>query len=556
MSSKIVTANYISTPSSNALCESALEAVRAASPENPIIVDFDETLFLRNSTEEYLDSAYPKPVGALLLMGVKALKPWRLLPKALRGDKTAKDWCLVVAVTLLMPWTLLVWRARAGAIAKAYWNQPLIKALKDNPKAQVVVATLGFDVVVNPLLKHLSVVLDRDVTQTAISCRFWQGPADRAQGKCAMVTEALGAKAVAKAVAVTDAAHDAPLLAKVATPCLVVWPQAEFVPAMSGVYLPLFYSEKVKNPNQSHFLKRLILGHWSFLVIALSALSPHPLWNAASLLLLVISYWCVYEIGYYENDAIGEKYEKTPILSTTYARYKSQMNLNTPAPWVWSMAIALPAILLLEMSKLSAPWQLAFTTVMDTGPLMFDMAVWLVFLLSVRLSFGLYNRFNEDTRLWIYPFLQIQKLFGFTLLLGTNAIGAGLMLSLIISRWLHYSIYRCGGDRWRFPLNLSCLMLFLMLTSMAAISAEVPTDVLTLQSAIALCYCLIRSAKSYRIASQTIGLVSDMAEAGKPEPTTAEYASIKTETPFTTATQKATQKTNSPTMTIPFGPAS
>lgn len=513
MSSKIVTANYISTPPTEAPPESALKAVRSADPESPIIVDFDETLFLRNSTEEYLDSAYPKPMGALLLMSIKALKPWRLLPEALRSDKTAKDWCLVVAVTLLMPWTLLVWHWRARAIAVAHWNQPLVEAIKDNSRAQVIVATLGFDVVVNPLLKQLSVVLDRDVEQTAVSCRFWQGPADRAKGKLAMVTEALGASAVAKAVAVTDAVHDAPLLAAVAIPRLVVWPDAEFVPAMSDVYLPLYYSEKVKNPDRSHFLKRLVLGHWAFIAIALSALSPHPLWNAASLLLLVVSYWCVYEIGYYENDIIGEKYEKTPILSKTYARYKSRLNLNTPAPWCWAMAFAVPAFFLLEMSKLSTPWHAAFTTITDSGShqLVFDVVVWLAFLLSVRLSFGLYNRFNEDTRLWIYPLLQIQKLFGFTLLLSTNAIGAMLLLSLIISRWIHYSVYRCGGDRWRFPLNLSCLMLFVMMTSAVAISAEVPTSVLSLQYAIALAYCLIRSAKSSLVAIQSVGLVSNSA---------------------------------------------
>ncbi len=522
MSSKIVTANYISTPQAEALPERALDAIRAAGADNPIILDFDETLFLRNSTEEYLNSIYPRTAGAFFLTGLKALKPWRLLPARLRDDKVSKDWFLVVAVTLLFPWTLLVWRSRAKSLAEKYWNQPLVEALNANSNAQIVIATLGFDLVLKPLLKHLPITLSSSIENNVVACRFWQGAMDRAEGKGAMVTEALGAAAVAKAVAVTDADHDAPLLAKVKTPCLVVWPDAEYVPAMSDVYIPLFYSERVKNPNKAHFVKRVLLGHWAFLAIALSTLSPHPIWNAASLLMLVVSYWCVYEIGYQENDLVGEKYEKKPILSKNYDLYKSRLNLNTPAPWYWATAIALPALLLLEMSKLSlASAQAAFATVTQQGPqlLMLDMTIWIVFLVAVRLTFWLYNQFNEEARIWIYPFLQVQKLFGFTLLLGTGPVGAMLLLSLCASRWLHYAIYRCGGDRWRFPLNLSCLLLFVMLLSSVAIGSPTPDEFVSWQVAIAIVYCTLRAAKVSLETVKRIALVDQGSSSDSQTPT-------------------------------------
>lgn len=448
------------------------------------------------------------------MMGVKALKPWRLLSALLgdekfRDEKVSKDWCLVVAVTLLFPWTLLVWQRRAKALAKAYWNQPLVEAIQANSNAEVVVATLGFDWIVNPLLKHLPVALSRTVRKNVIACRFWQGAQDRAIGKCALVEQALGAQAVAGAIALTDSTHDAPLLSSVKTPCLVVWPEAEYVPAMADVYLPLFYSEKVKNPNKGHFVKRVLFGHWAFLAIALSFLSPHPILNAACLLALVMSYWCVYEIGYQENDVIGEKYEKKPILSETYTRYKTRLNLNTPAPWYWATGMALPALLLLEMAKHSSPLAVAFTEVVQQAPqlLTFDLSIWLAFLVAVRLTFWLYNQFNEEARIWIYPFLQVQKLFGFTLLLGINSVGAGLLLSLTIGRWLHYAIYRCGGDRWRFPLNISCLLLFVMLLFVVAEVSETPAELLTWQTAIALGYCTIRAAKPAMALKQRISLV-------------------------------------------------
>ncbi len=509
MSSKIVTANYIMTQAEESP-ERALEAIKAADTDNPIIVDFDETLFLRNSTEEYLNAVYPRTAGAFLLTGLKALKPWRLLPKRLRDDKISRDWFLVVAVTFLFPWTLLVWQSRAKNLAQKYWNQPLVQALNANPNAQIVIATLGFDFVLKPLLKHLPITLSPSIEKNIVACRFWQGAVDRAKGKCAMVTEALGAAAVAKAVAVTDASHDAPLLAKVETPCLVVWPEAKYVPAMSDIYLPLFYSEKVKNPNKAHFTKRVLMGHWAFLAIALSPLSPHSIWNAASLLMLVVSYWCIYEIGYQENDLVGEKYEKKPILSENYSLYKSRLNLNTPAPWYWATAIALPALLLLEMSKLSvASTQAAFSLVTQQGPqlLMSDMTIWIIFLVAVRLTFWLYNQFNEEARIWIYPFLQVQKLFGFTLLLGIGPVGSMLLLSLCISRWLHYAIYRCGGDRWRFQLNLSCLFIFTMLLFSVAISSPNPSDFVSWQAAIALGYCTLRATKVTIETSKRIALV-------------------------------------------------
>ena len=506
----VVTATNTASHKQETSLLETLEAVRGANEDSLLIIDFDETLFLRNSTEEYLDSIYPRPAGAALLFALKALKPWRLLPARMRQDKISKDWCLVLAATLLFPWTLLLWRSRAKSLAKVFWNQPLVQAINANPKAEVVVATLGFDIIVNPLLKHLPVVLSKKASgSNVISCRFWRGAADRATGKLAMVRDAVGHSAVETAIAITDSDHDQPLLDAVRTPCLTVWPDADCRAAMADVYMPLLYSEKVKNPNKAHFLKRVLMGHWAFLVIALSFLSPHPLINALSLLLLVVSYWCVYEIGYQENDTVGERYEQKPVLSENYARYKSRLDLSTAAPWYWATAIALPALLFIEVAKVDGPIALALETVLAQGPalLIFDMAVWLWFLIAVRLTFWIYNQFNEEARIWIYPLLQVQKLFGFTLLLGINTVGAALLMSLIVSRWLHYAIYRCGGDRWRFPLNLSCLVLFLMTYISLAIGSRSIADVLTLQSVVAVVYCSLRSIKSVRDLSPRIGLV-------------------------------------------------
>ena len=486
-----------------------IEAIQRAAADNPIILDFDETLFLRNSTEEYLDSIYPRPLGAAYLVAAKAIRPWRWLPARLAADDISMDWMLVVFATLLFPWTLVVWQVRAKRLAQDYWNQPLVEAIAQNPNAQVIIATLGFSWIVRPLLRHLPIQLSQTGGRNVISCSFWRGPSERAKGKLDRVAEAIGKCALANSIVITDSDKDAPLLSAAKTPCLFKWPEAVFVPAMSDVYVPLFYSEKVKNPGRSHIIKRVIMGHWMFLVIAFSFLSDHFLLNAAGLLLLTLSYWCIYEIGYWENDVVGEKYESKPILSENYRRYKNRLKLDTIAPWLWAIGLATPAMTLLEASNLDgSSWKAMVTAMPDWATLLFDSAIWISFLIAVRVTFWIYNRFDEESRIWIYPFLQTQKLFGFAMLVSTNAVGAVLLLSLAVSRWLHYTIYRCGGDRNRFPLNLCCLVLYVIGFSAATLSSLEPAVLLTWQAGVGFLYCLMRGIKGFRSVRNPIRLVA------------------------------------------------
>ena len=208
-----------------------IAAVQSA--QNIIVIDFDETLFLRNSTEAYLDTIQPRPLGAILLFALKLVRPWRWLPKHLRADELSKDWIFVLSATLLFPWTPLVWQYKAKKLAQAYWNQPLIEAIARNPDARVIVATLGFSWIVNPLLKHLPEEVKSKVEVPSIACGLFSGASNRATGKLEMVRETVGDASLSKAIVVTDSATDMPLLGAVETPCLVQWPEAKYVPAMA-----------------------------------------------------------------------------------------------------------------------------------------------------------------------------------------------------------------------------------------------------------------------------------------------------------------------------------
>jgi len=488
----------------------AIESVQTAAAENPIILDFDETLFLRNSTAEYLNAISPRPLGAAYLLAATVIQPWQWLPGRRANEDSPMDWVLVVLATLLFPWTPLVWRAKAKHIAQANWNEQLLAAIAQNPNAKVVIATSGFSWIVNPLLKHLPSEVADKIEGKAIACRFWQGLTDRAKGTLARLSEKLDQQTIARAIVITaDPQQSAALLSAAKTTYWVQWPEAECVPPMADVYAPLVYSERVKNPGKSHVMKRVIAGHWAFLVIAFSFLSSHFLLNAMGLLLLTISYWCVYEIGYWENDIIGAKYESKPVLSKAFTQYKDKLRLDTAAPWGWAVGLAVPALILLEASKLEQTALAAIETAAHSWRILaFNGIIWVCFLIAVRATFWMYNQFNEEARIWIYPFLQTQKLFGFAMLISTNAVGVVLLLSLAVSRWLHYTIYRCGGDRDQFPLNACCLVLYVLGFSTTMLSSVDPAVLLTWQAGAAFVYCLFRGIKGFHSVPVPISLVS------------------------------------------------
>ena len=213
----------------------AIKLVETASSNSPIILDFDETLLLRNSTAEYLNSLRPRIVGLLLLKLLYFLRPWYWLPKPFQGAKV-QDWFLVTVSTILLPWTLILWQKKARQLAKQFQNQELIAAINNNIGSPIIVATLGFNFIVNPIVACLPIKVDRTV-----GCRFWQGAEDRNTGKLLMLKKVLPSEKIKSAIAITDSYDDMPLLQKVAQPCLVIWPLAKYIAPLKDVYLPFFF---------------------------------------------------------------------------------------------------------------------------------------------------------------------------------------------------------------------------------------------------------------------------------------------------------------------------
>lgn len=68
------------------------------------------------------------------------------------------------------------------------------------------------------------------------------------------------------------------------------------------IYIPLLYSEKIKRPDKRYFLNNIIGEDFIILWLSFAYSSSHLWFNSISIFLLLIAFWCVYELGYIEND--------------------------------------------------------------------------------------------------------------------------------------------------------------------------------------------------------------------------------------------------------------
>ena len=208
----------------------AINLIKDAAQDTSIILDFDETLLLRNSTAEYINSLRPRLIGFILVSILKVFRPWVWLPQPFRGDKI-RDWFLIIIPTILLPWSLLLWQKKAQKLAQNYGNLELIEAVKQNCDSPIIIASLGFNFVINPILKHLPIRYDR-----LVGCRLWR-TSDRHQGKLLMMRSVLSDSQIHSAIVVTDSEDDIALLQVVAHPCLLVWSLAKYIDPFSDFWL-------------------------------------------------------------------------------------------------------------------------------------------------------------------------------------------------------------------------------------------------------------------------------------------------------------------------------
>jgi hypothetical protein len=408
--------------------------------DGPLIVDFDETLYLRNSTQDFLAGARPRMLSVALLRVLGKLGPWRWT-----GPRTADVWRTAL-ICLLMPWVWLGWRRRAAALGAAFENKALAQALRGRAR-DVYIASFGFGPIVQPIVAGMSVPADRIIT-----CRLFSF-SDRRRGKLELLREKIGADVVAESAIITDSDDDDDILSVCSLPVKHVWPDAKYEAADSAICFPFEYSTKVKRPGKS-YLRKIILH--DFVIWIICAL-PYLLQNPTAILGVVslfIAFWAVYEIGYIENDRMAETREADGVLSGTYSA---------------GAVAALPRRLYLSAVIFSAIglW------FMKVGPA--AVASWIGTLVALRAVYAGYNRIDKQSRITLYLILQLMRSCALLAVIRFDIVGVAFSLSYAIPQWMSYVLYRSGpvgvGYSWpKIPGGMYRLVLFVVMVVTLGIS--------------------------------------------------------------------------------------
>ena len=404
----------------------------------PVIVDFDETLYLQNSTEDFINAASPGYLAAILLRVLKIAFFW------IGSDRYAtRDIWRVRVVMVLFPWTVRRWKKLCRTRGAKLTNKPLLDALLDRGQP-FIVASIGFSAIIKPLLEAMGC---KDVQ--LIACDL-NRRSDRTGGKLALIEAAIGADALAGAMFITDSAADGDVLRCCAKPCLTQWSGAKFRRAFRQIYLPGDYLVYVKRPMHRAPFLRLLTDDLALWILVSLTVRPPGFLGLIGVVLLFFSLWSVYDIGYQDNDLCAMAFETNPVVSKEFADF--DMRHFQVKAWISAFVLGLGGVLAIRSTSLLAPG-----------------LTWLGILLGLRGVYYLYNRVDKATRIWIYLVLHIFRSLALAMIVPVGIIGILACITQIISRWQAYFIYRYirAFDVFNWPeinthmVQLACFLLCL-----------------------------------------------------------------------------------------------
>lgn len=430
----------------------------------PVFVDLDETVYLRNSTEDFIDLARPGLLAVLLLRALDFVRPWRWT-----GGEVTRDWWRVRLVWLLFPWTHARWRAAVPRLAREFANEQLIQALHGR-EGGIVVLTAGFQPIVEPLVAALGLPKAQVVAAGLASFE------DRRKGKLHTALRALGNETICASLFLTDSVDDLPLLERCARPLRTAWPHARFRRALRGIYLPGEYITHVKRPSQRYIWRVVLRDDLAFWILSSIALAAHPWLHILGLIALLASFWTIYERGYVDNDWAAQHLESDGKLTDAYFT----AGVATPAvqPWIWAAVTGGAGVYLVHWPRV----------------LPLDWLKWAAVLTATYAIFKFYNRVNKPTRVWLFLVLQFARAGCILALVSIAPAGAAALGALVLARWVPYYLYRLGGGDWPdIQTNLMRLLFYLVLV--ALFGAAYGVSVLDWTALALLCWSVFRARK-------------------------------------------------------------
>lgn len=391
-----------------------------------IVVDFDHTLFLDNSTERFLDAVRPR----LLAYLVVSFSDWILQVLAwfgwIRFDHY-RDYVRVLLCIICMPWSLWLWRRAAQHHARTLMNHALLSQLR--PEHKIIILSYGFHPIIHPLLYAAGLN-----NYTLVCSKFYPwGSNLRVAGKLNALEKVLPRSAWDQTVFITDSQDDTEIIKAIPHSYLVQWCPLG-TPAFQGWYVPFRYTLEGKYPNSRYFTYQIVLEDLALLWMAYA----FSFYYMAALTLLFFSLYCIYERGYYDNDHVAPTYESEPVISE---QSRSFLSFPKVKPWLWAACFALVGIFLARPEYTAHLWRLKWAFLLD-------FTCWGLLLGIVFFVFWVFNRRPPQQRIFIFPLLHVFKTFSFAMMIPLTMVGALLLTAQVLSISRNYFIYRRGGD-WR-----------------------------------------------------------------------------------------------------------
>lgn len=439
-----------------------------------------------------MDSARPASLFASVMKALGALGPWRLAGSS--GYFLFRDLIRLLLLTCLAPWTFLFFKRDASRRWEEMRNRTLEAKLANIDPAKIVIVSFGFKFVIRALLKGTKWEACEIVAPS-----LFQSPRFRKMGKLAVLRENGFELDAQNDVVITDnAKDDADLVEYFEKTAVIDWPDKITKGAFHNVYIPFFYTAKIKR-TPGFLIKQIGLEELPVVLIAYGFSHAPFNWTVLiALTLFFAAFKLVYEIGYAENDNVGYATEKNPKLTSNFFKmrdYKLQ-----PYAWLWGAAFALAGVWalddaaqLLALSHLHLP-QLAGSAA-GFGAIFGAVAG---IIIIARIAFWIFNHVDLRTRVFAYLPLHLMKYMGWLVLFSLSEIGMALICAQIVRTWSLYAIRRAGGDIDFVPSQLVRLCFFVIFLGIIAASSRSMDFMTQWQTYLILVFCIVRAAPEVR----------------------------------------------------------
>ncbi len=236
----------------------------------------------------------------------------------------------------------------------------------------------------------------------------------------------------------------------------------------TNIWKPFYYTAKIKR-DPGFFLKQVLLEELPIVFLAFGLYGAGfyiQSWIALGFLFMALI--SVYEIGYADNDRVGERKEAEPKLSEAY----KALGKFRIAPFAWAWAAVFTAIGVAFIPLEAQTDTIERLSLSQTaGTLQFYVVsglIWLGVILVSQIAFAIFNRVPLNWRVFAYVPLHVSKYFGFALFFASSLIGLVFLASHIVRTWSVYAVRRAGGDIEFIASQMVRLVFFVLLLGVLA----------------------------------------------------------------------------------------